>query len=174
MNTAFLLKVTLSTQSDEDFKKVEERKRTLFKVEMAFYGFFCAVYLCTLISGFYELEGWNYFYLAFIFLTNATMAVATIFSAKRIQKHSKSVEKIGIKTRSTVMLLNTIIWPFYVLVIAIYDFLILAHVNTKDQLVKYRIYIVISCIYMLEYIVCAALDLMLLYTYWLLSLRLSA
>mmetsp|Transcript_1235 Transcript_1235/g.1627 ORF Transcript_1235/g.1627 Transcript_1235/m.1627 type:complete len:141 (+) Transcript_1235:559-981(+) len=105
------------------------------------------------------------------------MVLTTIFSFRHINKHSKSIERLGVKTNSTVMNLYVLFWFSFgaeiILNIVMYrlrtDALEDGYIETA---LNYQI--VYAILYAPQWLLAAGLDILVLFAYFRLCKKLSA
>lgn len=123
-------------------------------------------------------DAWNYVWFVFYSICNLIMMLATLFSVQHIHRYSKSIERMGIKTNIRLMYLYVFLWISLnvIILVQITIYSISKHgqdngTMSKMQVQKYDIGL--TSIYIIHYIISAALDLLVLYGYFRLGNRLS-
>lgn len=91
-------------KSDEDLQPVNARKKKLDIIEWSVQAVLL-IWLIILLILKDSKHAWNHVISLFQIFYIVSMAIVVFFSAWHIHKHSKPIEKFGIKTNSQVMTL---------------------------------------------------------------------
>lgn len=108
LRTACLFRMALRATNNEELEPIKKRKRMLNYIEWSGQGVLFAWFIFML--AFTKNENWNIVLQWEKIITVIGMAAIVLFSARHIHIHSKPIEKIGIKTSSTVMTLYLLLW----------------------------------------------------------------
>ena len=174
-----MLRMTFSLKESSDTERVLQRKSKIQLI--GYFGYFLIVcVLSFLIAGALDRIGdqWNYVWSVFYSFCNMTMMIVTLFSVQHIHRYSKSIERMGIKTNIRLMYLYVFCWISLnlIILVQITIYSISKHgedqgTMTNEQVKKYDIGL--TSIFIIHYIISAALDILVLFGYYRLGNRLS-
>ena len=99
----------MSCYSDEDLKPVEKRKKILEIIDCSVQGFLL-VWIVTLIALYNTEHDWNVLISYTMIFNIIVMALIVCLSVRYIHKHSKQIEKLGIRTNFPIMTLYVVVW----------------------------------------------------------------
>ena len=132
-------------------------------------------------SGYKMDQKWNYFWFAFSNLHLIVIPVVGLLSANHINKNSKSVERLGIRTNSNLIQLYIVLWISLVLDTVTSGALLLVLNQEQEDfhwqhLDKQVFQIQLSAIILMcmRCIISSCLDLLIMFAYYRLSLRLPS
>ena len=111
MQTACLFRKTFQASSEQDYTKLHKRKRQLTILQISVISLFLVLLVFLLVAN-NDLKDKTWYLIWFIFsyFFVITLPIIGVLSTRHIHKHSRSVERIGIRTNSKVIKLYCAFW----------------------------------------------------------------
>ena len=185
LRTACLFRMALRATNNEELEPIKKRKRMLNYIEWSGQGVLF-VWLIFMLA-FAKNENWNIVLQWEKIITVIGMAAIVLLSARHIHIHSKPIEKIGIKTNSTVMTLYLVLWSSLTVCMlcqtglyikfCYYDYPEQSEVRRSDYdlLMKTgKLVIAYYVFFMSSMVISAFLQILITYNYYRISKKLSA
>ena len=111
MQTACLLRKTLRARSDEELRRVKRTKTCLLWLE---YLIYCAIVVFFALCWYLSDDGrawiWTPVFYMSVSAADISMLVISLVSVLHIHRNSKVIERLGVKTDSTLMKLYAFCW----------------------------------------------------------------
>ena len=191
MQTACLLRIIMRAKNDDEIRKAERRKKQLFLLEYAVYGLILIVLIfCCIFSDDKRAVIWNVTFYMFISISDVALLLITALSVRHINKHSKGIEAIGIKTDSMLMKLYAVCWVgvnvFAIAIFTLGFFLVDQYWyyiyfsnfdwfwGTYDYAFVLRLQISYICLFMVSFVFLTMLNILILVAYYRLGKKLSS
>ena len=174
LQTASLFTLTLQCNKDADLVRVNQRKTILVIIEWSIQAVFVA-WLVYMVAAHQSEQDWNLILCVFQLVAIVCMAMIVFFSARHIHIHSKPLEKLGIKTNNTYMALYVVVWSSMAIFMSIQSGLYISifYTGWRGSTETARLSIALAVFFMMVMVMSAALELLVIYSYYSLSKRLS-
>ena len=102
--------MTFRAKSDSDYEKVRRRKADLTIFENIVYAILLIMMIVQILSLFVEETHWFSIFIVYSNFTALAFALTIFFAARHIHVNSKQVERLGIRTSSTLIKLYVTFW----------------------------------------------------------------
>ena len=178
MKTASLFKKTFQARQDQDFEKIQRQKMYLLVLEWGFQSIQILLTICTFVYlGDATPLKWNMVSIVIDSATILIISLVAIVSFNHIHKHSAAVEQLGITTNANIIRYQAVLWSvmFFSNVLNSIWFVVLKVNHRYSDIDSCYSQLMIQTIwYTVIVLVGSSLQMLVLYTYYLMSKRLSS